>query len=98
MPGTRIVVFQRLRGLTPAIPAAFINRATRLRPTRIPCSMHSSAWMRGAPYTPRLASWICMIFSVSQASWSARSDGARRSQLWKPVRFTPNTRHITATG
>jgi hypothetical protein len=49
IPGIRIVVLQRFRGLTPAIPAAFINRATRLRPTRIPCSMRSSAWMRGAP-------------------------------------------------
>ena len=48
-PGTRIVVRQRLRGLIPAIPAAFINRATRLRPTRIPCSSRSSAWIRGAP-------------------------------------------------
>jgi hypothetical protein len=28
-PGTRIVVRRRLRGLTPAIPAAFIKRATR---------------------------------------------------------------------
>ena len=54
-PGIRIVVFQRLRGLTPEIPAAFISRATRLRPTRIPCSMRSSAWILGTPYTPRLA-------------------------------------------
>src|SRR5215211_2727221 len=69
-----------------------------LRPTRTLCSSRSSARIRGAPYTPRPASWIRLIFSVSQASWSARSDGARRSQLWKPVRFTPNTRHITATG
>jgi hypothetical protein len=97
-PGIRIVVFQRFRGLTPEIPAAFINRATRLRETRIPRSKRSSAWIRGEPYVPRLAAWICLIFSVSQASSSARSDGARRSQLWKPVRFTPNTRHITATG
>ncbi len=69
-----------------------------MRPTRMLCSIRSSAWMRGAPYTPRLASWICLILSVSQVSWSARSDGARRSQSWKPVRFKPNTRHITATG
>ena len=48
-PGTRIVVFQRFRGRTPEIPAAFINRATRLRPTRMLCSIRSSAWMRGAP-------------------------------------------------
>src|SRR5215207_6391218 len=32
MPGIRIVVFQRFRGRTPEIPAAFINRATRLAP------------------------------------------------------------------
>jgi hypothetical protein len=89
---------QRLRRRTPAIPAAFINRATRLRPTRMLCSIRSSAWIRGARYTPRLASWIRLIFSVSQASSSARPDGARRSQLWKPVRLTPNTRHIAATG
>src|SRR5215217_2475991 len=37
-PGIRIVVRQRLRGLIPAIPAAFIKRATRLRPTPTPCS------------------------------------------------------------
>ena len=49
IPGIRIVVFHRFRGLTPEIPAAFINRATRLRPTRIPCSMRSSAWILGAP-------------------------------------------------
>jgi hypothetical protein len=49
MPGIRIVVFQRFRGLTPAIAAAFINRATRLRPTRMLCSIRSSAWIRGAP-------------------------------------------------
>jgi hypothetical protein len=29
IPGTRIVVFHRFLGLTPAIAAAFINRATR---------------------------------------------------------------------
>ena len=43
--------------------------------------MRSSAWILGAPYTPRLCSWICLIFSVGHASVSARSDGARRSQL-----------------
>jgi hypothetical protein len=81
IPGTRIVVLHRFAGLTPEIPAAFINRQTRLRPTRIPCSIRSSAWILGAPYTPRLASWICLIFSVNHASLSARSDGALRSQL-----------------
>ena len=96
--GTRIVVHQRLRGLIPEIPAAFINLATRLRPTRIPCSRRSSAWILGEPYTPRLASWICLILSVNHASLSARSDGGRRSQSWKLVRLTPSTRHITATG
>jgi hypothetical protein len=98
IPGIRIVVRHRFRGLTPAIPAAFINRATRLRPTWIPCSIRSSAWILGAPYTPRLASKICLILSVSHASVSARSDGARCSQLWNAVRFTPSTRHIAATG
>jgi hypothetical protein len=97
-PATRIVVRHRFCGLIPAIPAAFIKRATRLRPTRIPCSRRSSAWMRGAPYTPRLATWICLICSLSQASASARSDGGRRSQSWKLVRLTQSTRHIAATG
>jgi hypothetical protein len=54
IPGIRIVVVHRLRGLMPAKPAAFINRATRSRPTLIPCSILSSAWILGAPYTPRL--------------------------------------------
>jgi hypothetical protein len=79
-PGTRIVVRHRFRGLILEIPAAFINLATRLRPTRMPCSRRSSAWIRGEPYTPRLAVWICLIFSVSHASLSAWSDGGRRSQ------------------
>lgn len=35
-----------------------------------------------------LASWICLIRSVSHASVSARSQGARRSQSWKLVRLT----------
>jgi hypothetical protein len=43
IPGIRIVVFQRLGGLTPEIAAVFINRATRFRPTRIPSSKRSSA-------------------------------------------------------
>jgi hypothetical protein len=81
IPGIRIVVLNRFRGLTPEIPAAFINRATRLRPTRTSCSRRSSAWILGAPYTPRLCSWMRLIFPVSHASVSARSDGARRSQL-----------------
>ena len=81
IPGIRIVVLNRFRGLTPEIPAAFINRATRLRPTRTSCSIRSSAWILGTPYTPRLASWICLILSVNHASVSALSDGARRSQL-----------------
>ncbi len=81
IPGIRIVVRHRFLGLTPAIPAAFINLATRLRPTRIPCSSRSSAWILGAPYTPRVPAWISRIFSVSHASLSALSDGARRSQL-----------------
>jgi hypothetical protein len=45
----RIVVRQRFLGLTMATPAAFINRATRLRPTRTLCSSWSSAWILGAP-------------------------------------------------
>jgi hypothetical protein len=81
IPGIRIVVFHRFLGLTPAIPAAFINRATRLRPTRMSCSIWSSAWTLGAPYTPRLASWISLIRSVSHTSLRALSEGARRSQL-----------------
>ena len=51
-PGSRTVVRRRLRGRTPEIPAAFISRSTRFRPTRIPCSRRSSAWIRRAPYVP----------------------------------------------
>jgi hypothetical protein len=43
IPGIRIVVRHRFRGLTPEIPTAFISRATRLRPTQMPCSIRSSA-------------------------------------------------------
>ena len=44
------------------------------------------------------AAWISLIFSIKNASVSALSDGARRSQSWKLVRFTPSVRHITETG
>jgi hypothetical protein len=33
----------------PEIFASRINRSTRLRPTRMPWAMASSAWMRGEP-------------------------------------------------
>jgi hypothetical protein len=49
IPGIRIVVFHCFLGLTPAIPAAFINRATRFSPTRTSCSSRSSAWILGEP-------------------------------------------------
>ena len=43
--------------------------------------------------------WICLIFSIKNASVSALSEGALRlTQSWKLVRFTPNARHITETG
>src|SRR4051794_15301295 len=55
IPGIRIVVFQRFLGLTPEIPAALINRATRLRPTWISYSSASSAWILGdAVHAPAL--------------------------------------------
>jgi len=41
---------------------------------------------------------VSRIRSVSHASPSALSDGARRSQSWKLVRFTPSARHVTETG
>ena len=44
------------------------------------------------------AAWIFLIRSASHASVSALSDGARRSQSWKLVRFTSSARHITETG
>jgi len=66
-----------LRGASPEIPACRINRSTRLRPTLIPYAIRSSAWIRGAPYTLRFSFQIVVIFSVSQASVSSRSDGAR---------------------
>jgi hypothetical protein len=97
-PGKRTVVRRRLRAKSPEIPAACISRSTRLRPTRIPCSKRSSAWTRRAPYVPFEAAWISLIFSVSHASLSALSEGARRSQSWKLVRFTPSALHITETG
>ena len=67
-PGSRTVVRRRLRAATPEIPAAFISRSTRLRPTRTSCSRRSSAWTRRAPYVPSDVAWICLIFSVSHAS------------------------------
>ena len=67
----------RLRTTSPEMQAAAISRSTRLRPTLIPWAIRSSAWIRGAPYTPRLTAWISRIFSVRNASVSSRSLGAR---------------------
>jgi hypothetical protein len=39
-----------------------------------------------------------VIYSVSHASLSARSDGARRSHWWNPGLDTPSPSHITETG
>ena len=47
--GIRIVIFQCLRGLTPEIPAAFINHANRLRLILMSFSIRKSAWILGAP-------------------------------------------------
>jgi len=47
-PSSLMVVEGRLRRLTPRRPAAFIRRATRFLPTRIPSSC-KAAWTRGAP-------------------------------------------------
>src|SRR6266536_4165653 len=38
---------------------------------------------------------MAVIRSTSHASASARSDGSRRSQAWKPERETPSSRHIS---
>src|SRR6266540_684860 len=35
------------------------------------------------------------ICSTNEASMSARSDGARPAQAWKPERETPRTRHMS---
>ena len=55
-PGTLIVVRPRLRRTNPEIWASRINRATRLRPTRMPCVMrswHGCAGTRKRPGDPR---------------------------------------------
>ena len=48
LSASRRVVFAERRRLAPSMPACFINRATRLFPTRSPCA-RNSAWMRGRP-------------------------------------------------
>jgi hypothetical protein len=48
-PGTRIVVRPRFLATMPVMPACRISRSTRLRPTRTPSAIRSSAWMRGDP-------------------------------------------------
>jgi hypothetical protein len=54
-PGSRTVVRRRLHGRSPEIPAAFISRCTRLRPTRIPCSSSNDnkhRYLRTSPPSP----------------------------------------------
>src|SRR6185437_13431247 len=43
------VVQRKRRFCTPCKPARRISRATRLRPTRTPCSKRNSMWILGAP-------------------------------------------------
>src|SRR5919201_3195631 len=96
-PCTRIVVLPLRRRCEPEKPVARISRSARLPPIRTPWR-RSSACTRGDPYVSRLRLWIARICSTSQASWSARCKGARRSQAWKPARDSPSRRHSSETG
>ena len=73
IPGIRIVVLRHFRGLTPAIPAAFINRATLLPNPDLMLEAQLGV-DPGRAIDASLASWICLIFSVSHASCSDQSD------------------------
>jgi hypothetical protein len=79
-PGTRIVVRPWRLAIRPDRPAWRISRSTRLRATRSPSPMTSSAWILGDPYTPRFRAWISRIRSVRRSSSRARADGARLIQ------------------
>lgn len=76
---SRRVVRALLRRCTPWSPRARIRRATRFFPTGRPSSL-SSAAILGAPYVPRLTSWMALILPVSSRSRRARSEGGRESQ------------------
>ena len=71
----RVVVLGPRRRLAPSMPACFISRATRLCPTRT-FSACNSAWMRGRPYTSRLALHIAVI-RRNCPSRRSRADGSR---------------------
>ena len=75
-PGQRTVVRVHLRRLIPCNPAAFMSRATRLRPTRTPCSARSKC-TRGSPYVSRDSSWILLIRCVNAASARLLAEGGR---------------------
>src|SRR5262249_39069769 len=64
--GSGVVVRTQRAGRRPRRPAAFINRATRLRPTSCPWARNSAS-TRGTPYCPPEAAWIARIFAVSAA-------------------------------
>jgi hypothetical protein len=74
MPGTRIVVRQRLRGLIPRDTGGFDQPRDALSPDPNPVLESQLGVILGVPYRPRLSSWICLVFSVSRALLTARSD------------------------
>ena len=69
---SRIAFRTRRRRLTPQIPNARINRATRFRLVRSPRSA-SSARICGAPQVPRLAAWAAAISTFRRSSARARA-------------------------
>ena len=87
-----------LRGTSPESPRARISRSTRLRPTRTSSLTQRRRGSGGRRRCRGSRAWISRIRSISQASASARSDGGRRSQAWKPERETPSIRHISEIG
>lgn len=55
-------------------PASFMSRSTRFLPTRMP-SACKAAWTGDDPYVPLDSSSVCLILSVSIASFRSRVEG-----------------------
>src|SRR6202035_2416594 len=99
-PASRTVVRRRFRGSSPEVPAAFISRSTRLRPTRIPCSIRTKEDVSYDEIRMIAGQIEIATRPLSPAATRLQRARARRRRLGfsvlgrSPVSQTPVARHL----
>ena len=95
--GLRRAIRGPVRRWHPCSPAWRNNRATHLREYATPAS-RTSARIRGAPYEPRLCSWISRIRWLRRWSARARAQVGRKSYSYSVTSGGFVTEHYVLDG